>query len=106
MPRPLNTFSDLPCHTQTVTLGGTVYRLRLTWRERLDAWYAGLYEQDGTPVRVGKRVSAEWVLFHREMEATEDGMIYVYGRDNYARDDLGEGLLILYVPKDEILEAI
>jgi hypothetical protein len=106
MPRPLNTFQQIPAHTQTVTLGDTVYRLRLIWRDRLDAWYADLFEQDGTPIRTGKRVSAEWVLFHGEMEAKEDGMIYVYGPDDYDRNDLGENLLILYVPKDEILEAI
>lgn len=106
MARTLNTFPLIPSHTQTVKLGGTVFRLRLTWRDRNEAWYVDLFERDGTPIRYGKRLSAEWVPLNEVMNPREDGMIYVVGPGNYDRDDLGDTLTLEYLSPAELNAAI
>lgn len=102
MARTLNTFPLIPAHRQTVELGDNLFRLRLVWRDRNSAWYVDLFERDGTPLRYGKRLSAEWVPLHEVMDPREDGMIYVVGSGDYEREDLGETLTLEYLDPDEL----
>lgn len=105
MARVFNTFPDIPAHTQAVTLAGTVYRVRLIWRERAGGWYIDLFERDGTPIRLGKRLSADWSPLHTAMDAEDEGLVYVFGRDEYDQSDLGDDLTLLYISPEEIIEA-
>lgn len=93
---------DLPASTQTVTLGDVQYRLRLTWRPRLRAWYADLYELDGTALWLGQRVSPRWALnLGLEPDGAPAGLLLVRGPDSYRRGDLGGSLkLVFYADAD------
>jgi hypothetical protein len=62
MGQRLAVYATLPRSTQTVTLDDVQYRLRLTWYERLQAWYADLYQLDGTPLALARRLSPQWAL--------------------------------------------
>lgn len=95
-------YPDLPSFKQSLTLGGTRYRLRLTWKERLGAWYGDLYLISGVAVWLGQRVSSSWAMaFGLSAESDPEGMLYVRGPAEYRREDLGESLrLVFYADAD------
>lgn len=101
----LKVYQELPQHTQTVTLEGVQYRLRLTWFERLQAWYLDLYQLDETPIALGRRVTPEWAPLARLLPVGKPtGELYVRGPDPYRRDELGPLVLLRYYTADEIGE--
>jgi hypothetical protein len=102
----ITTYPGLPASSQVLTLGGTRYRLRLTWRERLGAWYADLWTQDGAEVWLGQRVSAKWALGAGLVpEGAPEGLLLVRGPDLYRREDLGRSLKLVFYPDAELPEA-
>jgi len=102
----LTTPSDLPQYTQSLTLGGTQYRLQLTWRERLRGWYADLWTTDGTAVWLGQRLSSDWALGAGLVaENAAEGLLLVRGPADYSRADLGASLKLVFYPTDELPAA-
>lgn len=92
-----------PQHIQTVALGGVDFRVRCTWRERTRAWYLDLYAADGTPLVVGRRLSPGWAPYAGIQTAgMPDGVVWVRGPNDYARDDLGASLRIAFYGYDEL----
>lgn len=101
----ITTYAGLPASSQALTLGGTRYRLRLTWRERLAGWYADLWTQDGVEVWLGQRVSAKWALgAGLGPEDAPQGLLLVRGPDTYRRDDLGRSLQLVFYADAELPE--
>lgn len=98
----LTTPSDLPQYTQSLALGETRYRLRLTWRERLRGWYADLWTTDGTAVWLGQRLSSDWAIGAGLVpQNAPDGLLLVRGPADYSRADLGASLkLVFYATED------
>lgn len=96
------TFSpDFPDAFQTVSLGGTSYRIRSVWRERSRSWYLDVYLADGTGIALGRRVAASGILVRdlarTDANATYGGVLFAAGKDRYAREDLGvEGGINVY----------
>lgn len=106
MGQRIATFSAQADTTQTVTLGGVQYRLRLAWRDRPRAWYMDLSTAAGVGIVAGRRMAAGWCpLAGLSSEAAPDGYLYVRGVDGYARDDLGGGLQVLYYGADEVARS-
>lgn len=108
MPLQISTFPAQPSSLQTVTLGNTSVRLRLTWRQRMQAWYLDMEALDGTPLLSGSRLSPGWgpgagVL--KNVVGAPDGMFYVRGRDGYSRMDLGTNLMLEWFSRAELLAA-
>ena len=102
----VSTFPALPAFKQTLTLESTQYRLRLTWRARLQGWYADLYLLDETPLALGRRLSAGWgPFFGLSLPDGPDGLFVVRGVDGYARADLGDALKLLYYTRAELAAA-
>lgn len=102
----LATFPTLPAFRQTVTLEGTQFRARLTWRERCQAWYLDVWTLDGTALALGRRLSAGWSpLFGLTIENAPDGLFLVRGEDAYIREDLGVNVRLLYYTRDELRAA-
>ncbi len=100
------TYPEQPCFTQTVKLGDAQFSLRLTWRERLGAWYADLWTAAGDAVWLGQRVSPGWPLGHGlGAEQGPDGHLYVRGPSEYSRFDLGSSVQIVFYATDEIPET-
>jgi len=102
----LSTFHALPDHTQTTTLGGTQYRVRLRWRQRLSGWYLDLLTLDELPIALGRRVSAHWTpLYEINPPGLPDGIMFVRGLDDYPREELGNTVLLVQYPTDELPAA-
>ncbi len=91
--RTLRFNPDSPSSIQTVSLGGTSYRVRSTWRERSSSWYIDVYLVDGTSVALGRRVAAGAILVHdmdrHDPASPGGGVLFAGGKDRYAREDLG-----------------
>ncbi|MFA9271618.1 MAG: hypothetical protein ACEQSX_12835 [Baekduiaceae bacterium] len=102
----LSTHAGLPQHTQTVTLDGTQFRMRLTWRHRLQGWYLDLYTLDETPLLLARRLSPGWSPnLGLAIEGGPDGVLLVTGFDGYVREDLGESLRLRYYTRAELAAA-
>ncbi len=89
-----------------MTLDGTQFRLRLTWRHRLQGWYLDLYALDETPLLLARRLCPGWSLnLGLAIEGGPDGVLLCTGVDGYARDDLGRSLLLWYYTRAELQAA-
>ena len=101
----LSVFPALPEFTQTALLGDRSFRVRLRWFDRLDAWYLDLYEADGTPIALGRRVSPGWLAVpdvnRKRADLPAGGALFVLGDEPYVREDLGDGVQILFVSADD-----
>jgi hypothetical protein len=97
-------YPNLPEHSYVVTLGEARYRVTLIWRERPASWYMDLHTQDGTELVLGKRLAPGWSpLAGADLgEHAPDGLLYCRGPDNYSRMDLGDTLVLVYVPQEDI----
>ncbi len=106
MGRVLSLDSVVPAYLQTFTLGGTDYRIGLTWRERTASWYLDLYDAEEAPLALGRRVSPGWSpLLGLSIEGGPDGVLMVRGPEPYMRDGLGAGLRIIFYPTSEFPAA-
>lgn len=103
MSRLIHGFPEAPSHIQTVTLGDRRYRVRFTYRRRLSSWYVDLFDRDGTPIAVGRRMSPGWAIASAaDVPGAPDGYLYVRGADDYQRSDLGSALRLVFFSSDEI----
>lgn len=100
MPQRIQTYPNLRQHSQAVTLSGQSYRLRLTWRQRNQGWYLDLYEDDNTPLLLGRRLSPGWSPDARTRVLP--GLLYVKGPSPYDRSHLGGRLTLLYYEPEEL----
>lgn len=89
-----------------VDLDGASYRLTLTWRESLGAWYADLATASGSPIVVGQRVSPGGeIVPDKSIPGAPRGILLAQGPDPYKRGDLGGSLVIGYLSTSEIEAA-
>jgi hypothetical protein len=102
MGRVLSLDPVVPSYLRTFTLGGTDYRIALTWRERTGSWYLDLYDAEEAPLALGRRVSPGWSpLLGLDIDGGPEGMLFVRGPEPYRREDLGAGLRIIFYPTSE-----
>lgn len=103
MPVEIQTYPDEPSSVQTVTLGGTQYRLTLTWRDRTQSWYADLHTVDDVEIALGRRLSPGLpVLYGLQLADWAGGDILPFGPDPYLRDDLGSALRLWFYTAAEL----
>lgn len=106
MSRRLSVQPTQPSALQTVTLDGVPFRVRLTYRYRLAAWYLDLWTIDMTPLALGRRLSAGWMpLAGYDLPDGPDGFFYVRGSDGYDRLDLGGTVQLIYFSRAELAAA-
>jgi len=106
MGRILTMYPAQPQVLQMVTLGETQNQLRVTWRERLNAWYADLYTSGMVPIWLGQRVSTQWALgLGLQPESKPEGIFLVRGPAEYVRENLGSSVQIVFYPADELPAA-
>lgn len=99
----VTTYQQLPQHIQSLTLGLSQFRLRLTYRKRIAAWYADLYTLSGTPIWLGQRVSTRWGMgLGLNAENEPDGVLYVRGPAEYVRANLGDTVRLVFYPTAEL----
>lgn len=103
MPKKITQRADLRKHRQRTTLDGTVYRITLTWRPRTRGWYMDLYDSQGDPIALGRRLNPGWPPLRGVVdERVPPGGFIVIGPDPYRRQDLGDDLQILYYTESEL----
>ena len=98
-------FPALPSHRLRVPLGARAYDLRLTWRERPAGWYLDLWQVDGTPIALGRRLTPGWdpILGLGIADSPDDGgFLTVRGPDPYERADLGTALRLVWMTTAEV----
>lgn len=105
MPQIITTFPAIPDSTQTVTLGGERFRLRIFWRERLAGWYLDIFDASGEPLATCIRVSPGCDLLNGLLRGVPAGHLVVTGPDPYTRDMLGSEVLIIFFKADEAPDA-
>lgn len=111
MAEQIASFPDEPQHSLTVAWGDKQVRLRLTWRERVAAWYLDIFELDdaegeGAAITRGRRVSVRWgpLTGLRPVGLPSDPALIVdggEGGDPYLRSALGDAVRLLLVGLDE-----
>jgi len=108
MPRSLPAFVVQPSTIYTITLDNARRRVRLTWRERQQAWYMDIYTQAGVAIAKGRRLSGRFdPLAGTRQPSRPPGAFLVFG-DLRERDELGteDGLLLYYdeseIPAEEV----
>ena len=86
-----------------VDLDGAAYRLTLTWKETLGAWYLDVRTAIGNPIVLGQRVSPGGILIpDPTIDGAPPGLLHVQGPDPYLREDLGGSLSICYLTAEEV----
>jgi hypothetical protein len=99
----LPVFPGLPQSIYTITLAGTRFRVRLTWRERTASWYLDLLAQDGTRIVSGRRLVAKGMpLVGLLPEGGPDGQFYVDAVNITRREQLGADAFLLFYPTADL----
>jgi len=100
--------------TETISLDGVSYRLRIWWSDRVQAWYADLYAADGSELWKGSKLQLNWPLFSRlRGDGAPAGTLFVASTSTddsepvaaITRTNLGTDAVLLYLTGDE-LDAI
>lgn len=78
--------------------------VRLTWRERLGAWFLSLYDvATEEPVLLNRRVTPQMILTVDVLRPGEPpGEILVRGPEHYKREALGTAVVISYLSEDDL----
>lgn len=96
-----------PNLSQTFTLDGDEYVVRFQWRDRPRSWYVDVRRPDGTEVALGRRVAANAIIvpdMDRDLaDSPGGGVLYGFGKDHYAREDLGKegGIRVIFFTRQE-----
>lgn len=100
----INAFSEFPSFLQIANINGVRAQIKLTFRARTNSWYFDLYEEDGTPIVLGKRLSVGWDPTYGLASIGPDlkGLFYVKGNDDYDRFDLGQNLSLWFIPTEDL----
>lgn len=103
----LPVFPEKPCHRYVVTIGEARYQVSLTWRARTQSWYLDLYQQDGTPVALGRRVSPGYGPLASLLPVGKPtGELFVGGAlDPYRQGDLGGEVTLEHYSTDDLAAA-
>ncbi len=106
----IRTRQDIPDTEQQVSLDGTTYRLRLTWRGYCESWYLDLSTAAGVAIVTGVRIEEDAnLLLMADSDTAPPGLLLAVrtgecgdGTNDLVRADLGNGLQLVYVPADEL----
>jgi hypothetical protein len=56
------TSPGVPYYVQKTRLDGRDYILRFSYNERIQRWYVGICDEEGTPLLLGLKLVANWPL--------------------------------------------
>lgn len=74
-----------PRYRESVELSGQFYELVWTWRSRTQGWYVDVFDQDGEPIALGRRVRAYTDALSPALDI--EGKLFGVGADYYASPD-------------------
>ncbi len=92
------------------TLDGEPYRLLTRYNKRIDSWFASLYDGQGNPLALGRRITVGNFLFPwlvgRDRPAGQLLAIDTEDRDSDpGHDDLGNRVVIVYIDAESMEAA-
>jgi hypothetical protein len=104
---PTDSSGEIPEYTETVTLDGSLYLLRLLWNGRMDHWMLSVYAADETPIVTGRMiVNGINLLRGCSVPARPPGVIVAVpidsNGDHAGLDDLGSRVGLYYIPAAEV----
>lgn len=87
----------------SMELGPTRLTLEFTWRARTKSWYLDIFEVNGNPLLLGRRLSAYWspMYGYADLPDIIEGALFVRGIEG-AQKDLGKTLILEYYPFQDL----
>lgn len=90
-----------------VTLEDVTYTLEFKWNVRLSAWFMSIYDEQGTtPILVGLRLVANWLLGSYNTGAQPPGAFMAFDTSGQGLDPdfaaLGDRVQIVYFTSTEL----
>ncbi len=106
MPQRVPLRTGIPAFLQRTSLDGVTFELDLNWNERESAWYIGVADADGLPLRVGVRMALNTPLLRSVADARRPaGELYAIDLDDTGVEaglgDLGVRVVLIYVTAAE-----
>lgn len=109
MANKIATFQEQPAFSLQTVVGLVEMRLRITYRQRVAAWYVDAFDLDSNLIVAGRRLSPNFSPFLGLALETidppslpEDVLWIVRGPSPYAREDLGDTLNLITLGLDEL----
>lgn len=101
------TSSDDAAYTQTVSLEGIFYLLRIFWNTRDVSWYLDMSLTDATPIIVGKKLVIDHEIINRhKIPQQPPGALFLVdtglSKETCGRTDLGDRCKLIYLTSDEL----
>lgn len=104
---PVDRLEQEPFWEHDYNFGGVDVTLRLTYSDRLERWYADLFDVDGEPIWAGKTVASRYTLGFRHLSTrAPDGIFWVSDTNEDVGaptfEDLGRRILLSFVDGDDL----
>ena len=100
----LHGFPQFSAFVFRMELNGIRLQFRMTFRERTKSWYLDMFESNGDPLMLGKRLSPFWspTFGAARISGLIEGSIFVRGNEGYKQEDLSRELDVWYIPKADL----
>jgi len=104
---PVDRPEQFPFWEFSYALGGVEVTMLLTWSDRLQRWYAGLFDANGDAIWAGRAVSSRWTLGLRNLSSrAPDGIFWAADTNDDLGpptfEDLGRRVLLSFVDGDDL----
>jgi len=102
------TRSDLDYYVETVTLGGTGFRLGFAWNTRDERWYLDIEDSSGTTLIAGLAIVVDCPLTLRFPSLSlPKGLLLAMdttgeGREIADKEDLGDRVQLVFIPSEDL----
>jgi len=98
--------SSLPSYELTTTLDEEDYTFHVYWADRLESWFFDLTDANGDPIVSGQRIATNAALSVGFNDKIPGAITSITTDDNDdsdpGRDDLGNRVLVLYIPEADL----
>ena len=102
----LTTLSNFGAYQKTFTLEEREFIFDFDFRKRTKSWYVSISTAEGEAIATGRRLSPGWTPFEfYNRPPLPLGLFLVTGPGNYAKNDFGNRLFIIFIPQEEIPPA-
>jgi hypothetical protein len=99
----LTTVSNFGAYRKNFTIEEQEFIFDFEYKKRTASWYVSLLSAEGEEIAAGRRLSPGWTPFEfYDRPPLPLGLFLVTGPNNYAKNDFGDRLLIIFVPENEI----
>lgn len=104
---PYGDAEQQPVYSYTIALDDVLFGFVLLYRERQDRWYMSIYDSDGEPLLLGKKLSVDTPLLEAyEIPGLPPGEIALWDTSGAEVEcgfaDLGVRCELIYIEVDEL----